>query len=146
MGDPRRSLIQVHSFVGPYFVAWSCLGCPDLPCVSACDYYADRLHHRKALHVDPGSGAVNLDREACAGCERCLEACERRGGGVLHWDPSRFVVGACDLCAGTPACVAACPTEAIKLVTVDRAAVLAARSVDVACQAGLERVYKGHQG
>ena len=138
LGD--EPLISVHSFPGPYHVAWACLGCPDIPCVSACDYYADPLGHLKALHVDADTGAVSLDREWCAACERCIEACERDGGGVLHWDAERYIAGACNLCGGSPACIPACPEAAISLVVVDRAATLLLRTPEATARDGLERL------
>lgn len=129
-----RSLIHIHSFMpGPYHVVWSCLGCPDIPCVRACDYYASPFSHQKALHIDERSGAITLEKNACAGCERCIEACQRDGGDVLRWDNRDFITGACHLCGGDPVCVSVCPERAIRVVDVDREAILAhRRPLDVA--------------
>ncbi len=139
--QPRdRSLIHIHSFApGPFYVVWACLGCPDTPCVRACDYYADPLNHRKALHIHPETGAITLDREWCAGCERCIEACERDGGGVLRWDNRDYVTGACHLCQGSPACARVCPVGAITLVEVDRASELPLRTPEAVAREGLSR-------
>ena len=139
-GGRDRSRIHVHAFVpGPYHVAWACLGCPDVPCVRACDYYSDPIAHKKALHIDPVSGALRLDRRACAGCERCIDACERHGGGVLLWDDVEYVSGACDLCEGSPLCGAVCPVSAISVVEVDRRARLELRTPDAVARQGMDR-------
>lgn len=135
-----RSLISIHSFLpGPYHVVWACLGCPDIPCVRACDYYAEPLGHLKALHVDRQSGAITLEREACAGCERCIEACARDGADVLYWDDEAYIAGACHLCDGRPECAIVCPVNAIDMIEVDRAEALDARTPEQTAREGIRR-------
>ncbi len=136
----QDSLISIHSFLpGPYHVVWACLGCPDIPCVRACDYYADPLEHVKALHIDRHTGAIALERDACAGCERCIEACERDGGDVLRWDDEEYIAGACHLCGGHPECAMVCPVNAIEMVEVDRTSDLRARTPEATAREGIRR-------
>lgn len=141
-GDPHRSLITIHSYPEPYYVAWACLGCPDLPCVRACDYYADRLEHRKALHVDQHTGEIRLAKDWCAGCEKCIEACESRGGNVLRWDKLSYIAGGCNLCHGDPQCVKECPVEAIEFIEVDRKMEIKTRNPDAAYGEGIRHLYR----
>jgi Fe-S-cluster-containing hydrogenase component 2 len=142
-GDPKRALIRVHRFAGPTYVAWACLGCADVPCVRACDYYVDRFRGIRALHVDPQSGAIVLDREACSGCERCIEECSRHGAGVLRWDANEYITGVCDLCSGKPRCAKICPTLAIRMVDVTSGSMNAARTIEQVRAAGQARLYGG---
>jgi Fe-S-cluster-containing dehydrogenase component len=139
-GPTDRSLIHLLSFMpGPFHVVWACLGCPDVPCVRACDYYASPLDHRKALHIHPETGAISLERDWCAGCERCIEACSRDGGNVLRWDDREYVTGACHLCEGDPACAQVCPVNAITMITVDRTSDLTLRSPEAVAREGIAR-------
>jgi Fe-S-cluster-containing dehydrogenase component len=148
-GDTGRALIRVHTFAapGPYAVAWACQGCPDLPCVAACE--AERFPAdagpgaRRALHLDGRSGAVAFEPAFCTACLKCVDACAARGGGVLRWDPAEQVVGACHLCGGEPACVPACPEGAIELVVVDRTRPLEARCPEEVARRWAERALGG---
>lgn len=85
-----------------------CNHCEDAPCVLACP--------TGAMRRQEPDGPVLLDASKCIGCKMCVQACPfgvltvRRGGkGILK----------CDLCAERvaaglePACVAACPTQAL---------------------------------
>jgi carbon-monoxide dehydrogenase iron sulfur subunit len=65
-----------------------------------------------AMHRDPVSGMVVMDREKCMGCWTCIVACP---SGALTRDVYNHVVAKCDLCPDreVPACVANCPNEAL---------------------------------
>jgi len=74
-----------------------CIQCPERHCVQACP--------EGALAVDPQSGAIRVDANACSGCRICEKACPY--GGI------QFAVGVrhpliCDLCGGDPSCVSTC--------------------------------------
>jgi len=65
-----------------------------------------------ALSQDAATGAVYLDQSRCVGCWMCLMVCPYD---AIVRDVQRQVAIKCDLCPGreTPACVMACPTEAL---------------------------------
>jgi len=67
-----------------------------------------------ALQRDAKTGLVHHDAEKCVGCWMCVMVCPFGGVRAL---PERKVVVKCDLCEGeeTPACVAACPTQALSV-------------------------------
>jgi len=72
--------------------------CAGHPCVASCPVDA----------ISEADGLVRIDREACTGCEACVDACpfhaiRMDGGTALK----------CDFCAGDPECVKACVTVAI---------------------------------
>ena len=82
-----------------------CHHCTHAPCVASCP--VDALTYQY--------GCVQLDERRCIGCKNCAIACPF---GVIEMAEN----GAqkCDLCeqrvAGGPACVQACPTQAIRLM------------------------------
>lgn len=65
------------------------------------------------MHRKPDGGVVHHDPERCVGCWTCVMVCPF---GVLTRDVANHCIAPkCDLCPGrsTPACVAACPNEAL---------------------------------
>jgi carbon-monoxide dehydrogenase iron sulfur subunit len=92
---------------GPVAVAMSCQHCADPACVTACI--------SGALCKDPVSGRTEYDREKCVGCWACVMACPF--GAIRRHVQSGKIVK-CDLCVEReiPACVAACPNQALVLV------------------------------
>lgn len=90
---------------GPLSFALQCRHCPEPYCVYSC--------LTGAMVKDRERGTVMHDPEKCIGCWTCIMACPY---GVLARDPERHSIAPkCDLCPGrsTPACVAACPNEAL---------------------------------
>ena len=83
----------------------ACRCCENAPCVAACP--------RDALKVN-GHGIIELDKKRCSGCGWCIEACDF---GAIAPDPRTKTVVICDLCLerDQPACVEACPKNALKL-------------------------------
>ena len=90
-----------------------CLHCQDAQCVRACV--------TKALSMNP-DGVILCDKNRCIGCHMCFIACPF---GALEESPSGsevYAVSKCDLCAAAdhdPACVNACPTQALSFMEPD---------------------------
>jgi glutamate synthase small subunit-like protein len=95
--------------------AVTCRHCEDAPCVQVCPTAA--LSH----DVD----SIRLSKEKCIGCKTCVLACPfgaismvEESVTVADRPTSRISAHKCDLCtsdAKSPACVAACPTGAVKV-------------------------------
>jgi formate dehydrogenase iron-sulfur subunit len=91
------------------FTKRQCMHCQHPACVSACPVTA--LHKRD-------DGPVVYDAEKCIGCRYCMMACPFHIP-KIHWDRSLPLIKKCDFCADRideglePACVKACPTDAL---------------------------------
>jgi len=93
---------------GPtYHLSLACHHCERPACLSACPAGAYRKR---------ADGLVWLDGDLCMGCRYCEMACPF---GAPSFDAAAGVMTKCHLCrdridsGGLPACVAACPTEAL---------------------------------
>jgi formate dehydrogenase iron-sulfur subunit len=92
-----------------HFVRQQCRHCLDPACVSACLV--------GAMQKTP-EGPVIYDSELCMGCRYCLMACPY-GIPRYQWDEAAPLVRKCHLCyhritdGKEPACVEACPEEAL---------------------------------
>ncbi len=121
--DPAVSRIRVIK-VEPIGLDYPsvCRFCGEASCIEACPV--------GALYRTPGSDVVLLKKDICIICGACVEACPF-GAIILH--PSTRLPIVCDLCSGSPACVARCPTEAIRFITLSGAAKASAtRSAEAA--------------
>jgi len=102
---------------GPtYFLSVACHHCEQPACLAACP---SRAYEKRA------DGVVIHHEERCIGCRYCEMACPF---GAPKYDAAKGVMSKCDFCqhdgAGrpfraatdphVPACVAACPTEALR--------------------------------
>jgi len=74
-----------------------CVQCHDYPCVEACP--------TQALSVNKETEAVNVDKEKCVACGKCIDECPGR---IPYIHPIENYVVICDLCGGKPKCVEAC--------------------------------------
>jgi protein NrfC len=128
-GETNLSLsrIQVeYSAFAPFgqddsTVQYQCKQCTYPACVDACPTGAN--------HADKEHGNVRtVDASKCIGCERCVEACPFTPS-RMQWNYEDRNAQKCDLCLDTPfmtenggpggqqACVAICPTKAIRFST-----------------------------
>ena len=95
-------------------LSMGCNHCLDPSCMTGCP--------TKAYTKDPRTGIVLHNADACIGCEYCIWNCPYS---VPAFNEERGVVGKCDMCHGrladgdAPACVSACPSEALAIEIVD---------------------------
>lgn len=114
--DPAASWRQIVTFNEPHYegvpvhhLSLACNHCDEAPCMAACPALAYRR--------DPGTGAVLLDGDRCIGCGYCAWACPYD---APRFDDASGVMTKCTLChprlvdGGRPACVAGCPTDALR--------------------------------
>ena len=100
--------------MGPQPVTSACHHCADPACLKGCP--------AEAYVKDGPTGAVIHLDDACIGCSYCTMTCPYE---VPSFSDRLGIVRKCDLCHGrltageAPACVQACPTEAIKIQVVD---------------------------
>jgi len=103
-GTPR---IRVFEYQEAMSMPLFCRHCERAPCMEVCP--------TKSLYRDR-DGAVVIDPLRCIGCMMCDLACPI---GIPELDTANKIMAKCDLCADRrakglpPACVAACPTDAI---------------------------------
>ncbi len=103
-------------FTQRFYLSMGCNHCLEPACLTGCPV--------DAYTKNPSSGIVLHSADACIGCQYCIWNCPY---GVPQYNPERGVVGKCDMCYGRlaegrdPACVNACPEEAIQIETVDPA-------------------------
>lgn len=97
--DPRAA--HHHLSIG-------CNHCENAPCLAACP--------ARAISRDEGQCLVTLNPDRCMGCGYCAWVCPFE---APVYDESAGVMGKCTLCpdrtaqGDRPACVEACPTEAL---------------------------------
>jgi formate dehydrogenase iron-sulfur subunit len=99
-------------------VTTACHHCVDPGCLNGCPVLA--------YDKDPLTGIVRHLDDQCIGCQYCVLKCPYE---VPRYSKERGIVRKCDMCANrlavgeAPACVQACPHEAIKITVVDQAKV-----------------------
>jgi formate dehydrogenase iron-sulfur subunit len=100
-------------------VTTTCHHCLEPACLYGCPVGA---YEKDAL-----TGIVHHLDDQCIGCQYCVFTCPYE---VPQYSASKGIVRKCDMCAGrlaageAPACVQACPNEAISIRIVDKAAVV----------------------
>ena len=104
----------VYPFTQRFYLSMGCNHCLDAACLTGCPV--------DAYTKDPSTGIVLHNPETCIGCGYCTWNCSY---GVPQYNPARGVVGKCDMCYDRladdrlPACVDACPEDAISIELVD---------------------------
>lgn len=96
-------------FVDPgVTISTGCHHCEDASCVGAC--------MSGAMYKDKKSGQTKHDKDKCVGCWMCIMSCAF--GALTRQNEEKLVVK-CDLCPDrdVPACVEACPTDALVMGT-----------------------------
>ena len=102
--------LRRHSGGPTYSLSVACHHCEDPACLRGCP---SRAYEKRA------DGVVIHLEERCLGCRYCEMTCPF---GTPTYDAARGVVSKCHLCAHRldqglpPACVAACPTQALRYV------------------------------
>jgi len=96
-------------------VTTTCHHCVEPACQAACPVLA--------YDKDPITGIVRHLSDQCIGCSYCVMKCPYE---VPKYSAGRGIVRKCDMCHGrlavgeAPACVQACPTEAIRIALISR--------------------------
>jgi carbon-monoxide dehydrogenase iron sulfur subunit len=106
--DPTAARVRGHS----------CLQTACAKCEAACPEGAIKRHPITvtATGLDPVEGEVlTVDEDLCTGCGTCYDVCPQS---VIHEHPERKVAFKCDLCEGTPQCVAFCQNPHVLAVGV----------------------------
>lgn len=100
-------------------VTTACHHCVEPGCVDGCPVLA--------YDKDPLTGIVRHLDDQCIGCQYCIFMCPYE---VPKYSEKRGIVRKCDMChqrlahGEAPACVQACPSEAIRITVVNQEAVL----------------------
>lgn len=103
-----------YPYAQRFYLSMGCNHCVDPSCLAGCPV--------NAYTKDTATGIVLHSADACIGCQYCTWNCPY---GVPQYNPERGVVGKCDLCHGRlaegrePACVHACPEDAIQVELVN---------------------------
>ncbi len=111
------SILQPKSF--HKHVTTACHHCADPGCLNGCPVLA--------YDKDPLTGIVRHLDDQCIGCQYCVMKCPYD---VPKYSDRLGIVRKCDMCANrlgvgeAPACVQACPNEAIRIAVVDKAEII----------------------
>ncbi len=108
IGDSRKGAVMQH-------VTTACHHCLEPACLSACPV--------NAYEKDPVTGIVRHLDDQCFGCQYCTLACPYD---APKYHAAKGIVRKCDMCSSrlqageAPACVQACPHEAISIRVVSQ--------------------------
>ncbi|RJT42241.1 4Fe-4S dicluster domain-containing protein [Rahnella woolbedingensis] len=112
--SPRLQVVKTPKVSVPVM----CRQCDDAPCARVCPHDA----------IVQGKHGLDVIQSRCIGCKSCVVACPFGAINVVVHEPADTGHQAmpdcethkCDLCShlsGGPACIAVCPTAALRLVT-----------------------------
>ncbi len=82
-----------------------CLQCAEASCVKVCPV--------QALRRNLDTGAIEVKKDRCIGCRLCTIVCPF-GNIVIDQVEDLDKSIKCDLCGGSPACAAFCPSQALE--------------------------------
>jgi anaerobic carbon-monoxide dehydrogenase iron sulfur subunit len=100
----RTTRIHVYTWEREGFsVPMMCNQCESASCMAVCP--------TGALSRAEAGGVVSFNSAKCIGCRMCTLACPF---GCIAYDTATSKVLKCDNCGGEPACVKACPSDAIE--------------------------------
>jgi formate dehydrogenase iron-sulfur subunit len=124
--DHSRAGRTQIAFPDPYqqHVTTACHHCVEPACADGCPVLA--------YEKDPETGIVRHLDDQCIGCQYCVLKCPYD---VPKYSKSKGIVRKCDMCHSrlavgeAPACVQACPHEAIRINVVDQATTRTAGAV-----------------
>jgi len=91
-----------------FYISMSCNHCQDPACMTGCPV--------DAYYKEANTGFVLMKDDACIGCQYCTWNCPY---GAPQYNEERGMVTKCDMCHNrigdghAPACVAACPSQAL---------------------------------
>ncbi len=100
-------------------VTTACHHCIEPACMIGCPVLA--------FEKDPVTGIVRHLDDQCIGCQYCVLKCPYD---VPRYSPSKGIIRKCDMChdrlavGEAPACVQSCPTQAIRIRTVNQETIL----------------------
>ena len=103
------------------YITSACHHCVEPACLAGCPV--------KAYDKDSVTGIVRHLDDQCIGCQYCILMCPYD---VPKYSQSKGIVRKCDMCRQrlaadeAPACVGACPNQAIRITTVKKADMIAA--------------------
>jgi carbon-monoxide dehydrogenase iron sulfur subunit len=120
IAETPRPQYRVHVMTdGQGFLPLQCRNCEDAPCLQAC--------LTGALHRDE-RGVVTCATEICVGCWMCIMVCPF---GIITQKSGERRINKCDRCPDRdePACVNACPVNALVYAEIDDLALEKRRSV-----------------
>jgi len=105
VNNPKKSAIRVMiTYPHPVLrMPIVCSQCKVPVCADACPVNA----------LKRTDGVVHLDKDLCVSCMKCVEACPF-GAIYAHEDCDNPIK--CDMCGGSPRCVAECPKDALRLI------------------------------
>ncbi len=125
------------------FLRRGCMHCIDPACVRACPL--------AALHITP-KGAVAYNKDVCFGCRYCMISCPFDVP-RYEWDSPVPYIQKCDLCTSNgrldagelPACVEACPTQALTFGTREEMLAEARRRIRQEPERYVNHIYGEHE-
>ncbi len=133
------SALPDKPFVKP--VKWACMHCENPACVGACPVGA--LTKRD-------DGTVAYDENICIGCRYCMTACPF-GIPKYNWDSANPKINKCaQSCTavkglGQPACVQACPAQALQYGSRDQLLTIAKQRISADPSKYVNHIYGEHE-
>ena len=137
--NPSKSRIKIHTYQPTVFVGVVCQQCVDRPCFEACPVEPDK-DGRKAIYEHPEGKGIEVNRDRCIQCGKCVEACATQRNGSLRMTGENYP-DACTLCGGDPQCVKKCPEDALWTVPRTTDGMYTAKKPDHLAKQYIEALY-----